>query len=246
MRVIPVIDLMQGQVVRGVAGNRATYRPIESGLVDGSDPVVVANALIREFGFDELYLADLDAIQGHAMAASTYAQLQACGLRMWVDAGISHVAAAAGLLDAAPVERIIVGLETLPGWGALESMLESIGPDRLVFSLDLKQGRPMSVATDWSSGNPWQIAVAAVERGVQRLIVLDLAAVGVRQGLATLELCRTIRAQCSAIELISGGGVRDVTDLKSLRDVGCDAALVATALHDGRVTPGQLQAFGSV
>ena len=34
-----------------------------------------------------------------------------------------------------------------------------------------------------------------------------------------------------AMELISGGGVRHVADLKMLFDAGCDRVLVATAMH---------------
>ena len=70
----------------------------------------------------------------------------------------------------------------------------------------------------------------------QRLEVVDLAGVGVGQGVPTLDLCRRLRAAYPKLELISGGGVRGVDDLKALRDAGCDAALVASALHDGRLT----------
>jgi uncharacterized protein related to proFAR isomerase len=40
----------------------------------------------------------------------------------------------------------------------------------------------------------------------------------------------------SAVDLIAGGGVRGLDDLKALADAGCDAALVASALHDGRLS----------
>ena len=47
MILIPVIDLMHGQVVRAVRGDRHAYRPIVSALCDGSDPVTVARASVR-------------------------------------------------------------------------------------------------------------------------------------------------------------------------------------------------------
>src|SRR5205085_9347687 len=59
---LPVIDLMQGEVVHGIAGRREEYRPIVSILAESTKPLAVARAFREEFGFNELYLADLDAI----------------------------------------------------------------------------------------------------------------------------------------------------------------------------------------
>ena len=49
MRIIPVLDLMQGQIVRGIAGQRESYRPIKSSLVAGSDHEAIAGALAHVF-----------------------------------------------------------------------------------------------------------------------------------------------------------------------------------------------------
>jgi len=68
-----------------------------------------------------------------------------------------------------------------------------------------------------------------------------LADVGVNEGPRTLSFCRQIRREFSAIELIAGGGVRGIDDLVALADAGCDAALVASALHDGRLTPEEIR-----
>ena len=62
MKILPVLDLLDGIVVRGVAGKRNAYRPVESQLVDNPDPIFVAEAFRNHFGLTEFYLADLDAI----------------------------------------------------------------------------------------------------------------------------------------------------------------------------------------
>ena len=64
MRVIGVIDLKDGVAVHAVRGERQSYRPVRSGLVEGADPVDVARALRDRLGLRELYVADLDAIAG--------------------------------------------------------------------------------------------------------------------------------------------------------------------------------------
>src|SRR5438132_1291434 len=58
-RIIPVIDVMGGVVVRAVAGRRDQYRPLVSRLTNSTDPRDVAQALRDHTGTRHLYLADL-------------------------------------------------------------------------------------------------------------------------------------------------------------------------------------------
>ena len=64
--------------------------------------------------------------------------------------------------------------------------------------------------------------------------LLRAARVGGGAGL-DLRLVDDVRAAVPGLTLAVGGGVRGVEDLTRLADAGCDAALVATALHDGRL-----------
>jgi phosphoribosylformimino-5-aminoimidazole carboxamide ribotide isomerase len=64
--------------------------------------------------------------------------------------------------------------------------------------------------------------------------VLDLARVGAGDGLDTHLIAR-VRNAAPGVSLLAGGGVRGLDDLMRLADAGCDGALVATALHNGRL-----------
>jgi phosphoribosylformimino-5-aminoimidazole carboxamide ribotide isomerase len=234
LRVIPVLDLKAGQVVRAVAGRRQEYRPIVSQLAPSSCPFEVARAFHDHFGFMELYVADLDAIAGQEPAWATYARLQLLGFRLLLDAGIRG-AADASALRAAGISDIVLALETLRGMDALERILGHIGSARTVFSLDLERGIPRGDSSGWAEFTPLGITRQVVGLGVERLIVLDLARVGVGAGAGTEDLCRQLRAAYPSLELITGGGMRRVEDVYRLAASGVDAVLVATALHDGRI-----------
>ena len=81
MRVIPVIDLMGGQVVRGVAGRRSEYRPVESRIAGDARPATVARAFVDEFGFEAAYVADLDAIvHGRYSSGIAWREIAGVGL----------------------------------------------------------------------------------------------------------------------------------------------------------------------
>ena len=62
MQIIPVLDLKGGLVVRGVAGKRDLYKPVESELCSSAEPAEVAVSLRSELGLGRMYLAALDAI----------------------------------------------------------------------------------------------------------------------------------------------------------------------------------------
>ena len=77
------------------------------------------------------------------------------------------------------------------------------------------------------------------------MIVLDLAQVGMSQGAALMPLCVRIRSLDSSLELITGGGVRHRSDVETLTASACDSVLVASALHDGGITPEDVVGLGS-
>jgi phosphoribosylformimino-5-aminoimidazole carboxamide ribotide isomerase len=233
VRVIGVLDLIAGRVVRGVAGLRQQYQPVISRLTPSSRPLDVARAYRDSFGLTELYVADLDAITGAAPAFPTYTALRSEGFRLWVDAGVREAAHAAILVEAG-VETVVVGLETVAGPQALAEAVGSLG-SRVVFSLDLRDGIPLGDLSGWEDSEALAIARQAVSLGVRRFLVLDLARVGVGAGPGGVGLCRRLAAEFPHLEISAGGGVRGRADLESLRADGVQVVLVASALHDGRL-----------
>jgi phosphoribosylformimino-5-aminoimidazole carboxamide ribotide isomerase len=255
VRVIPVIDLLGGQVVRGLAGQRELYRPIKSQIAADAQPATVARAFVEQLGLASAYVADLDAIACAAIDdqppfVAAYQRIAEAGLALWLDAGIGTPARARqvrGAVQSAGLDPdYVIGLETLPAERELATIAQELGRERTIFSLDLKDGRPLAQAPRWSVADPAEIVLGVLASGISRLIVLDLADVGMQAGTGTLTLCRRIRvAYGAAIELIAGGGVRGLADLAALADAGCDAALVASALHDGRLRRGDLQTIST-
>ena len=96
------------------------------------------------------------------------------------------------------------------------------------------------VLVEWVRGYGFAVQRHTENLAQQRfklLTLLDLAAVGIDGGPQAAAACRPIRQSHPDVELISGGGVRGLADLKAFEEAGCDAVLVASALHDGRLSP---------
>ena len=235
MRILPVIDLLHGEVVRGIGGRRSEYRPIRSCLTDSTRLIDVAEAFRDTFGFTELYLADLDAILGGEPAFEQYAALRNRGFRLWLDAGVRNLEDA-NRLSQAGIETIVLGLETLSEPWEFLRILRELGPERVVFSLDMKEGKPLARSANWLAGDALELARWIIHVGGRRLLLLDLAHVGGYGGPGTESLCTALAKSDPQVEISTGGGIRDSEALKRMHGLCVANVLVASALHDGLIT----------
>jgi phosphoribosylformimino-5-aminoimidazole carboxamide ribotide isomerase len=239
MRVIPVLDIRRGQAVRAVAGRRAHYGPLRSVLHDGTDPIALARAGRDAWALLDLYLADLDAILGEAPPSlDLFRAIHDLGLSPWVDAGVRDPADVPALIGAG-VERVIVGLETIRGPETIAEIVDEFGADRIVFSLDLHEGRPLvETSAGWGTGIGREIAARVIDLGIRRIIHLDLAHVGTGQRPQTqsLDWLTDLARSNFGVEWLVGGGIDTPEDLAALARLGAWGVLVGSALHDGRMT----------
>ena len=224
--------------MHAVRGERERYRSLRSEIVAGSDPVEVTRAVREAFGLDELYVADLDALAGEPVHREVIAAL-AGESRVMVDAGITEVTTARLLLELGAV-RIVIGTETLAGQAALERLRAELSDAPLVLSLDLRAGRVLSPEPELARLGAVEALSRLGRSGLREAIVLDLARVGSGAG-PDVALVRELHARLPELELLAGGGVRDVADLRALAEAGAAGALVATALHSGAIGPDELR-----
>src|SRR3954453_17928215 len=228
MHVIPVIDILGGDAVRAVRGERSAYRPVESALCKSSDPVRVAGILLEHCNSRKLYVADLDALLGRAPDTAITAALLAATpeLELWLDGGFATRAEAAERLaafgpDAARVTPIF-GSESLQSHDEIARCFRK--GERAILSLDLRLGRPLDPASCWSDASLWP----------DKVIVMTLDRVGAFAG-PDLGTFSEVRARAPHAAVIGAGGIRNLEDLVTVARAGADAWLVASAIHDLRV-----------
>jgi phosphoribosylformimino-5-aminoimidazole carboxamide ribotide isomerase len=233
IRIVPVLDLKGGVVVHARRGNRADYAPLRSPLVEGCEPVTVAQALCALCRAKSLYVADLDALAGEPIDVATLNALRAVA-EPWVDAGATTPDRAA-LLQQAGATRNVVGTESL-GPDALTGGRRAAPGPPAVLSIDLRDGRLISPDPQLAGREPAAAAQLARALQVRELLVIDLARVGSGAG-PPLDAVAELNVALPGVAIYAGGGVRDRDDLRALESAGAAGALVATALHEGRLTP---------
>lgn len=232
MRVIPVIDILNGIVVHAVKGKRKDYQPLQSILCKTIDSIEVAKAF-KTLGFSELYIADLDAITGGFLNFQVYNEIvKETGLELIVDAGVTDLDRARKLLDCG-VSKIVIGTETLKSKDFVNEAVRLFGSERIIISLDLKGEKVLVQSVFDGSKNPIRLLCEFKKIGVSTVIVLDLSRVGSSEGVNEDFLKKVLKAV--TMDVYVGGGVTDLEDLINLKKLGLSGVLVATALHSGKI-----------
>jgi HisA/HisF family protein len=227
MEVIPVIDLKDGAVVHARVGIRSAYAPIETPLSPTSRPTDVARGLLSIFPFKKFYVADLNAIENkdNNNAALKRLSLDFPELVFWVDAGIADVHHAQRWFEAG-LGHLVLGSETQRDSDLIRFLCRN---NRTILSLDFRGDAFLGPASLLNEANIWPTNV----------IVMTLARVGSASG-PDMNWLTTIKSRAANRQVYAAGGVRDANDLASLAAAGIAGALVATSLHNGKLTGAQI------
>lgn len=228
LKLVAVIDLLDGAVVHARRGDRASYAPVRSVLCEGSSPAEVARALLRLHAFSALYIADLDAIQRRGSNRHAIAQIArvADTTPLWIDCGIAGAASYAafrrdfsGDLQCVPV----VGSESLMDRDWLAQLNSQ--HDEWVLSLDHRGDTQLGLADLFTDTALWPGDVLA----------MNLARVGSGvDGLGPdLALIHKLHSLSPPTRVFASGGVRNAADLHACAQAGASGALLASCLHDG-------------
>jgi phosphoribosylformimino-5-aminoimidazole carboxamide ribotide isomerase len=234
LQLIPVIDLKDGMVVHAREGRRAEYAPIQSNLCKGADPETIMAALLRLYPFQAFYLADLDAIQRQGSNFATIKRLRERfpAIELWADAGIADERALSHWLDA-KLGRPVIGSESLLDADFVSAIRERCKNPSPVLSLDY-QG-------DDFRGPP-ALLTHPERYWPERVLAMNLHRVGSDKG-PDLALIIELAKRVPGCQVYAAGGVRSVEDLWQVKAAGAAGALLATALHDGRIGSAQLAQF---
>jgi phosphoribosylformimino-5-aminoimidazole carboxamide ribotide isomerase len=234
LHLIPVIDVLRGEVVHAREGRRAEYAPIKSCLGEGSNPHTIVAALLQLHPFRTFYFADLDAIQRQGSNHEIFARLRKHfpAVEFWVDSGIADEAALERSVGEG-IGRTVIGSESLKQADFMLVARKVCQDNRLILSLDFR-GEAF-IGPKPLLDHPqryWPLCVLA----------MNLERVGSSKG-PDLALIVNLARRVPECRVYAAGGVRSVEDLDRVAAAGACGALIASALHDGRLGATQLKRF---
>lgn len=225
--IVPSVDVRGGRVGRrGLAGGEL-------------DPRALAARYVAE-GAAELHLVDLDAAETGvpANAALLAGIARSCGARCRLAGGVCSLERArealaqgfAGVLFSSAV----FGDETL-----LRRCARLGGA---IVEIEVRDGRlaprggDASLIARASLLSAADAAAIASQRGASDLYAVDLSADGRLGGPPLVLLEQLRRAAGAGVAFHTGGGVRDLADIRALAEWGAASVVVGRALLEGRFT----------
>ena len=231
MDIIPVIDLMQGQVVHARRGQRDRYAPLKTPLSRDALPGSVLDGLLACADFRTVYIADLDALMGQPPQTSVIAGLaeRYPDITFWVDNGYAGGRASIEAWDGRV--RPVLGSESI-GIADLAELRRARFD--FVLSLDFRE--------DAVIGDPRLLEQPAL--WPDTVILMNLARVGSLEGPNLGQLSRFV-AEHPDHRFVAAGGVRDAADLAALVQAGATAVLLASALHQEALTRETIEAYAT-
>jgi phosphoribosylformimino-5-aminoimidazole carboxamide ribotide isomerase len=223
IEIIPVLDLMSGVAVSGKSGRRETYQPLKTVYSLSSDPVQIVSSLKRQ-GVKRIYIADLDAIEGVGSNLDVVRRINHI-MPVMLDWGVKDLQTFQFALDYA--DKVILATETLTSIRDLEKITKRFTPERIVFSIDIKDGQILSKHLSLGFNELKQVLE---DFKLEEIILLDISGVGTLKSFNSDLLDRFIEFGDS---LILGGGVTP-EDLH-LHKRGINKFLIGSALHSGKI-----------
>lgn len=239
MRIIPAIDIINGKCVRLTKGDYNTK------IIYNENPLEVAKAF-EDNGIKYLHLVDLDGAKSKQIVNHNILFEIASKTSLNIDFG-------GGIKSAKDVEiafengadQITAGSIAVDNPTLFNEMLIQYGNYKIILGADSNNRK---IATHgWQKESDLDVVDFISDRqkkGVKYVICTDISKDGMLEGPST-ELYKEILAQID-IQLIASGGVSSIDDLKILKKIGCEGAIIGKAIYEGKIEVKDLQEFLTV
>ncbi|MHA1870527.1 MAG: HisA/HisF-related TIM barrel protein [Promethearchaeota archaeon] len=244
-RVIPVIDIKNGIAVHAKKGMRNFYKPLKSKFLTDASPKSLIKFYRNEWGFKEIYIADLDAIINEESSLSLLEDLISAtpDTLILLDAGIRNLYDIINLKNL-PNTKLILATESIESFEVIKDALRELGKENVILSIDMKNRKLISINPEIQNTPINKLIEKMIDMGVNEFILLDLLRIGSKCGCYD-DLYGELRDAFPQVSFIIGGGVRDFDDLLFLKKRGFNGALVATAIHEGILDKDQIKLLNS-
>ena len=227
MKIIPAIDLMNGQVVRLYKGDP------KQKTVYSNDPVKIAKKWEAN-GADMLHIVDLDATLGIGSNLAIIKKiLKEISIPVEVAGGLRDELI---ILDIIKISsRIVLGTLAFKEKELLKKLLKSLGPEKIVISVDHKDGE--IVIHGWQDKTGIKLIESIKEfldMGFTEFLLTNVNRDGTMQGpdLEFLEqACNLDKAN-----VIASGGISNVDDVKEVKEKNAFGVILGKALYENKIS----------
>lgn len=226
MKVIPAIDLMDGQVVRLLKG-----KP-ENKTVYSNDPKEIAKKW-EKAGADMLHIVDLDAtLQRGTNLELIRTITKEISIPIQVAGGLRTESLINEALDFA--DRIVIGTIAFKNSDLPSSLIKKFGNERIVISVDHSDG--MIVINGWQQETGIRLIDAIqnfTEKNFSEFLLTNVLRDGTLQGPDIENLAKACKI---GKNVIASGGISGPGDILKVKECNAYGVILGKALYEGKIS----------
>ena len=228
MIILPAIDIRGGKAVRLYQGDYTKEEVVAKDIYEQAKG-------FQKLGATHLHLVDLDgAKQGAGINEEIILKLtKTVDMSIEVGGGIRTLDRIDKLLGNG-IDKVILGTAAMEQEDLVKAALAKYA-ERIIVGVDARNGKVC--------GNGWlsesdldyiDFTKRMADLGVNNVIVTDISRDGTLQG-ANIEMLKTLSEKVD-IKITASGGVKDIEDIKKLKESGIYAAITGKAIYSGELS----------
>jgi len=227
MKIIPAIDLMDGQVVRLYKGDP------KQKTVYSDNPIEIAKKWEAD-GADMLHVVDLDATLGIGSNISIIKNmLGEISIPVEVAGGLRDESL---ILDVAKISnRVVIGTLAFKDKELVKKLLSTLGSEKIVISVDHKDGE--IVTNGWQQETGIKLIESIKEflrLGFTEFLLTNVNRDGTLEG-PDLEFLEQA-CQLDNANVIASGGVSNVSDIRDVKEKNPFGVILGKALYENKIS----------
>ncbi|MCH9041162.1 MAG: 1-(5-phosphoribosyl)-5-[(5-phosphoribosylamino)methylideneamino]imidazole-4-carboxamide isomerase [Nitrosopumilus sp.] len=227
MKIIPAVDLMNGQVVRLYKGDP------KQKTVYSDNPVEIAKKWEAN-GADMLHIVDLDATLGIGSNLSIIKKiLEEISIPVEVAGGLRDESL---ILDVVKISsRVVIGTLAFKDKELLKKLLLSLGPEKIVISVDHIDGE--IVIHGWQDRTGIKLIKSIkefLEMGFTEFLLTNVSRDGTLEG-PDLEFLEQA-CQLDNTNVIASGGISNIADIKDVKEKNAFGVILGKALYENKIS----------
>ena len=237
MRIIPAIDIINGECVRLSKGDYNQKTIYNSNVLD-----VAKN--FEDNGIQFLHLVDLDGAKENRIINNKTLELISSKTSLAIDFG-------GGLKSEEDIKiafengakQVTLGSIAVKNPDLFLKSLEKYGSEKIILGADARKEKiAVSGWLEESQTNIYDFIKEKTESGIEYVISTDIDKDGMLEG-PSFDLYEKIIGENPNIKLIASGGITSASDLEKVKSIGCEGAIIGKALYENRITFNDLKPF---
>ena len=237
MRIIPAIDIINGECVRLSKGDYNKKTVYSKNVLD-----VAKN--FEDNGIQFLHLVDLDGAKQNRIINYKILEKISSQTNLIIDFG-------GGLKSEEDIKiafesgakQVTLGSVAIKNPELFLKSLEKYGSEKIILGADARKEKiAISGWLEESESNIYDFIKEKIKIGIQYVISTDIDKDGMLEG-PSFDLYEKIIGENPNIKLIASGGITSASDLEKLKSIGCEGAIIGKALYENRIKFNDLKPF---